>query len=164
MSDKDERATDRKVEVAIEEWKHLQFIISHQDDNATRFIRWTGAGLVALSALYLRPEARPGDVPVARIELGPYIIACCALIFAMGWMSAVFRVAQDRAIGRAAKVEWFLGNPDNRPYCGPKIGESLEQWNGFCAQARSFWNVRIFAPFALYAAGVFIVVMWIGPP
>ena len=142
------------MEVAIEEQKLLTQIIQHQETFALRIVGYAGAVITALSALRLTSET--------VLPLGAYIVTSGIAIGLFFWTAVIFRVAQDRAIGRSFDVEAHIRDLLDEgkvfaSYDGPLIAESLSNRNTADAQRHAAENVRVWGPFALLAAGVALV-------
>ena len=65
--------------------------------------------------------------------------------FLFFWMDVVYKVAQDRAIARSAKIEDQIRN--GAQYDGPRVGTSLAQRNSLTAQRHAAAKMRVWFPF-----------------
>ena len=153
---------DTQIQIALEELRLLQGVIGQQDELASRFIRWAGTILLALAAFYLQPlseGAASGAGETSRIGPWTFFLLSTGVIVLLAWMSAIFRLAEHRAIDRAAEVEKFLRRPKKLEYDGPLIGKSLDETNCPKEQFKIVWTARISGPFLLLemvAAGIAI--------
>ena len=85
-----------------------------------------------------------------------FLVLGGAIVFAFLWLDVVHRVAQDRAMARSREVEKVL-RTEQAPCDGPLIGERLSAPNRLRDQLSAVANVRVYGPYLVLAAALFIV-------
>lgn len=129
-------------DIALEELRLLESIIAKHDDLRAHMMNWAVGLVTALSAAYLSDKS--GLDHWGFLTVGAFV----ALLFF--WMDAVYKVAQDRAIKRAALVEQHLrqlNEKEPQPYDGPRIGESLSPANTWKEQWYAASRIRLWFPY-----------------
>lgn len=137
-----------KSQLAIEELKLLQIIAGNQEELRFKIRGWCIALVTALTAAFLS-----GKIEFLGIE---YILISCLILTLFLWLDVLYRVAQDRALTRAAVVEENLRGSE--VYEGPLIRNSLSVKNTIKDQRKSLNNIRVYGPYLL----LFVIVLLVG--
>ncbi|WP_192348630.1 hypothetical protein [Algoriphagus sp. Y33] len=132
----------KRQEIAIEELKLLQTIISRHDDISFKIKGWCiTLNIGIITAIYGMPDFTFLNSKALALFLLPL-----ANVFFI-WVGAIYRVAMNRAIERSTKIEKEIRNNRLKKY--PQLNITLGRRNRLKDQLNSLKNIRTTAPYII---------------
>jgi len=137
-----------KQTIAVEELKIVEEIINYQESIRFKFLGWLITIISAISVAFLSSKL--------NISQNSFLLLSTLIIMIFLWLDTIHRVAVDRAIERAGKIERYL-RAENKKYDGPKIGESISIKNGIKYQIIALANIRVYSPYLALFIAVLVI-------
>ena len=147
---------DRNQNLALEEWKLCQSVISQLEDAIYRRQGWFFALITALVVSLLQKDPLLTGAQFTVLAIG------IVLVFFV--VEVIQRVPHHRAIRRSRRIEAYLrGDLEHNRYDGPVLSLSLGEGYGWRDDFAFFRRIRIWAPYAAMII-VILVVWYFAPP